>query len=76
MPSGYGRAQGVHGAAVDRAPLEPRVRLPPLYRDGPQAVGRVKHLDDGLDVPHLLSQVGVLLLVLKYLAAQLGMQPF
>jgi hypothetical protein len=55
--------------------LEPRVRLPPLHRYGPQAVAGIKHLNDGLDVAHLLGQVGVQLLVLQYLAAQLGMKP-
>jgi hypothetical protein len=40
----------------------------------PQVVAGIKHLNHGLDVPHLLSQVGVLLLVLKHLAAWLGVQ--
>jgi hypothetical protein len=69
------RPERVNGAAVDRSSLEPRVRLPALHRYGPQAVAGIKHLNDGLDVPHLLSQVRVQLLVFKYLAAQLSVQP-
>jgi hypothetical protein len=59
----------VYGAAVHGATLEPRVGLAALHRDGPQAVAGIKHLNHGLNMPHLLSQVGVLLLVFKYLAA-------
>jgi len=39
-------------------------------------VVRVQHFDDSLNLLHLLRQAGVLLPVLEYLLAQLGIQPF
>jgi hypothetical protein len=42
-----GRPEHVYGAAVDRVPLEPRIRLATLHRYGPQAVAGINH---GLDV--------------------------
>ena len=40
-----------------------------------QELGWREHLNDGLDLAHLASQAFVLLLVLKYLPAQLGVKP-
>jgi hypothetical protein len=71
-----GRREHVHRGAVHRASLEPRVRLAALHGDAAEVVGWVQHLDDGFDVKHLASEALGLFLVLQYLAAQLGVQPF
>jgi hypothetical protein len=50
--------------------------LPTLHGDPLQVKARVQHLDDGLNVPHLLGYALGLLIVLKDLAAQFGVESF
>jgi hypothetical protein len=60
---------------VERAALEPAVGRPPLHGNAVQIIGRVQHLNHGLNMHHLLAQPFGLLPVVQYLAAQLGMKP-
>jgi hypothetical protein len=64
-----GDSKGVNGAAEQRASFDPFVRLAALHGDPAKVIAGIEELDDGLDMPHLLAQFGVLLPVLKYLAA-------
>jgi hypothetical protein len=58
------------------APFEPRVTgLAALYGDPSHVIGRIEHPYDRLDVHHVGSQPGGQLLVLQYLAADVGMKP-
>jgi hypothetical protein len=64
-----GRPEHVYGATVDRATLEPWVRLAALHGNAPKVKRWVQHLNDGFNVKHLAGEALGLLFILLDLAA-------
>lgn len=70
-----GPPEHVHGAPIERAPLEPRIAgIAPLGRYRPCVELRVQHLHDGFDLNHLGAELVAGLAVALDLADQLGMK--